>query len=172
MRHDVRYLQFLGMSIWTWKDHSVAQGVAQTVVQVVTHPAQEAASWTAVWLPILMMYSPVQVVCTALAISFMFAPAAFAAAFWVGSLAVYYAVTLPGAPEHTGGAFCLLTPALFSLSLTQSLPHSLMHSPAHSLIYSLSCCIQIAHASGHGVHKRFFKQRDTKLPRLLASAAS
>ncbi|KAL3152102.1 hypothetical protein ABBQ32_001207 [Trebouxia sp. C0010 RCD-2024] len=93
---------FLGMSIWTWKDHSVAQGVAQTVVQVVTHPAQEAASWTAVWLPILMMYSPVQVVCTALAISFMFAPAAFAAAFWVGSLAVYYAVTLPGAPEHTG----------------------------------------------------------------------
>ena len=96
--------QFLGMSIWTWKDRSVAQGVAQTVVHVVTHPAQEAASWTAVWLPILMMYSPVQVVCTALAMSFMVAPAAFAAAFWIGGLAVYYAVTLPGAPEHTGGS--------------------------------------------------------------------
>ena len=76
--------------------------MAHTVVQVVTHPAQEAASWTAVWLPILMMYSPVQVVCTALALSFMLAPPAFAAAFWLGGLAVYYAVTLPGAPEHTG----------------------------------------------------------------------
>lgn len=100
-------VQFLGMSIWTWKERSVAQGVAQTVVQVVTHPAQEAASWTAVWLPILMMYSPVQVVCTAFAISFTLAPAAFAAAFWVGGLALYYAVTLPGAPEHTGATITL-----------------------------------------------------------------
>ena len=101
--YQVHAVQFLGMSIWTWKD----RGVAQTVVQVVTHPAQEAASWTAVWLPILMMYSPVQVVCTALALSFMVAPAAFAAALWVGGLAVYYAVTLPGAPEHTGQPSCL-----------------------------------------------------------------
>ena len=80
----------------------MAQGVAQTVKQVVTHPAQEAASWTAVWLPILMMYSPVQVVCAVFALSFMIAPPSFAAAFWVGGLALYYAITLPGAPEHTG----------------------------------------------------------------------
>jgi len=80
----------------------VAQGVAQTVRQVVTNPAQEAASWSAVWLPILMMYSPVQVVCTVFSLSFMLLPASFAAAMWVGGLAVYYAVTLPGAPEHTG----------------------------------------------------------------------
>lgn len=93
---------FLGMSIWTYKDRSMAQGVAQTVRQVVTHPAQEAASWTAVWLPILMMYSPVQVVCTVFSLSFMLAPPSFAAAFWVGGLALYYAVTLPGSPEHTG----------------------------------------------------------------------
>ncbi|DBB16381.1 hypothetical protein WJX82_004098 [Trebouxia sp. C0006] len=93
---------FLGMSIWTWKEGSVAQGVAQTVRQVVTNPAQEAVSWSAVWLPILMMYSPVQVVCTVFSLSFMLLPASFAAALWVGGLAVYYAVTLPGAPEHTG----------------------------------------------------------------------
>ncbi len=90
------------MSIWTWKEGSVAQGVAQTVRQVVTNPAQEAASWSAVWLPILMMYSPVQVVCTVFSLSFMLLPASFAAAMWVGGLALYYAVTLPGAPEHTG----------------------------------------------------------------------
>ena len=98
--------QFLGMSIWTYKDRSMAQGVAQTVRQVVTHPAQEAASWTAVWLPILMMYSPVQVVCTVFSLSFMLAPPSFAAAFWVGGLALYYAVTLPGSPEHTGQISC------------------------------------------------------------------
>ncbi len=80
----------------------MAQGVAQTVRQVVTNPAQEAASWSAVWLPILMMYSPVQVVCTVFTLSFMLLPASFAAAMWVGGLALYYAVTLPGAPEHTG----------------------------------------------------------------------
>ena len=80
----------------------MAQGVAQTVRQVVTNPGQEAASWSAVWLPILMMYSPVQVVCTVFSLSFMLLPASFAAAMWVGGLAVYYAVTLPGAPEHTG----------------------------------------------------------------------
>ena len=96
------WLQFLGMSIWTWKEGSAAQQVAQQVVQVVTHPAQEAASWTAVWLPILMMYSPVQVVCTIFSLSFMVLPAIFAGALWVGGLALYYAVTLPGAPEHTG----------------------------------------------------------------------
>ena len=90
------------MSIWTWKEGSVAQGVAQTVRQVVTNPAQEAVSWSAVWLPILMMYSPVQVVCTVFSLSFMLLPASFAAALWLGGLAVYYAVTLPGAPEHTG----------------------------------------------------------------------
>ena len=90
------------MSIWTWKEGSAAQQVAQQVVQVVTHPAQEAASWTAVWLPILMMYSPVQVVCTIFSLSFMVLPASFAGALWVGGLALYYAVTLPGAPEHTG----------------------------------------------------------------------
>ena len=120
------------MSIWTWKERGVAHGVAQTVVQVVTHPAKEAASWTAVWLPILMMYSPVQVVCTALAISFMLAPAAFAAAFWVGSLAVYYAVTLPGAPEHTGAPSTSLT-ALLSCMLAGSLTHIGMHALMRSL---------------------------------------
>lgn len=153
-------VQFLGMSIWTWKEGSVAQGVAQTVVQVVTHPAQEAASWTAVWLPILMMYSPVQVVCTALALSFMLAPPAFAAAFWVGSLAVYYAVTLPGAPEHTGQpchpSHCLAllegpsSPSLHCLlaqsltSLTCLLPHS---PPSLS-----SLTPRVAHVPGHHVH--------------------
>ena len=130
-------VQFLGMSIWTWKDRSVAQGVAQTVVQVVTHPAQEAASWTTVWLPILMMYSPVQVVCTALAISFMFAPAAFAAAFWVGSLAVYYAVTLPGAPEHTGGAVSPAHSSRFLIHPPLSCSRcTVTHSVTHSLTYS------------------------------------
>lgn len=132
----------------------MAQGVAQTVVQVVTHPAQEAASWTAVWLPILMMYSPVQVVCTALAISFMFAPAAFATAFWVGSLALYYAVTLPGAPEHTGRP-CLLTVVSFMhcvlarSTTTDSLMHSLLtltHSPpTHSLTHSFRTCPCLFH---------------------------
>jgi hypothetical protein len=44
----------------------------------------------------------VQVVCTVFTLSFMLLPASFAAAMWVGGLALYYAVTLPGAPEHTG----------------------------------------------------------------------
>ena len=146
------YVQFLGMSIWTWKDRGVAQGVAQTVVQVVTHPAKEAASWTAVWLPILMMYSPVQVVCTALAISFMLAPAAFAAAFWVGSLAVYYAVTLPGAPEHTGAPASLLTGLLFRTLahiLTHARTHALTPLLKHARTHAHSC---IAHFPVHHVH--------------------
>lgn len=132
----------------------MAQGVAQTVVQVVTHPAKEAASWTAVWLPILMMYSPVQVVCTALAISFMLAPAAFAAAFWVGSLAVYYAVTLPGAPEHTGAPSTSLT-ALLSCMLARSLARSLTRSLTHS-------GFEVAHAPGQSCaqqHLTFMLQR-------------
>lgn len=100
-------LQFLGVSIWTYKDRSVAQ----IVTQVVSHPAEEAASWGAVWLPILMMYSPVQIVCTVFSLSFMLAPPSFAAAFWVGFMALYYAITLPGAPEHTGRFHPLLCTA-------------------------------------------------------------
>lgn len=96
---ELLHVQFLGVSIWTYKDRSVAQ----IVTQVVSHPAEEAASWGAVWLPILMMYSPVQIVCTVFSLSFMLAPPSFAAAFWVGFMALYYAITLPGAPEHTGG---------------------------------------------------------------------
>ena len=76
--------------------------MAQIVGQVVSHPAEEAASWGAVWLPILMMYSPVQIVCSVFSLSFMLAPPSFAAAFWVGFMALYYMITLPGAPEHTG----------------------------------------------------------------------
>ena len=94
-------LQFLGVSIWTYKGPG-DRSVAQMVTQVVSHPAEEAASWGAVWLPILMMYSPVQIVCTVFSLSFMLAPPSFAAAFWVGFMSLYYAITLPGAPEHTG----------------------------------------------------------------------
>lgn len=126
------------MSIWTWKEGSVAQGVAQTVRQVVTNPAQEAASWSAVWLPILMMYSPVQVVCTVFSLSFMLLPASFAAALWVGGLAVYYAVTLPGAPEHTGqhraSVLAALTLYLHILDL-----YKMLLRDALELVIDVSC---------------------------------
>ena len=126
------------MSIWTWKEGSVAQGVAQTVRQVVTNPAQEAASWSAVWLPILMMYSPVQVVCTVFSLSFMLLPASFAAALWVGGLAVYYAVTLPGAPEHTGqhraNVLAALTLHLHILDL-----YEMLLRDALELVIDVSC---------------------------------
>ena len=91
-------MQFLGVSIWTYKDRSVAQ----RVTQVVTHPAEEAATWGAVWLPILLLYSPVQIVCSVFSLSFMLATPSFVAAGWVGFMALYYMLTLPGAPEHTG----------------------------------------------------------------------
>ena len=116
----------------------MAQGVAQTVRQVVTNPAQEAVSWSAVWLPILMMYSPVQVVCTVFSLSFMLLPASFAAALWVGGLAVYYAVTLPGAPEHTGqhraNVLAALTLHLHILDL-----YEMLLRDALELVIDVSC---------------------------------
>ena len=70
-----------------------------------TPPADAAfprAPWHSIWLPILMLYTPVHVLSAAVAVTFMLLPAEYAAALWIGGLTIYYALTSANAPEHTG----------------------------------------------------------------------
>lgn len=58
--------------------------------------------WHSVWLPIVMLYTPVHFLCGSLAVSFAVLPAEYAAALWVGGLIIYYSLTGANKPEHTG----------------------------------------------------------------------
>ena len=86
-------LQVLGASIWTYKSSDIVQRV-----RIKTYPAP----WHSVWLPVLFLYTPVHMCCFVFIMSFMLLPASYAMAFWVGSGALYYMITSPGHPEHTG----------------------------------------------------------------------
>lgn len=86
-------LQVLGASIWTYKSSDIVQRV-----RIKTYPAP----WQSVWLPVLFLYTPVHMCCFVFIMSFMLLPASYAMAFWVGSGALYYMITSPGHPEHTG----------------------------------------------------------------------
>jgi hypothetical protein len=99
--------QLLGASIWTFKGKDIVATVAEAVSPRFprTPPADAAfpqAPWHSIWLPILMLYTPVHVLSAAVAVSFMLLPAEYAAALWIGGLTIYYALTSANAPEHTG----------------------------------------------------------------------
>ncbi|KAK9814027.1 hypothetical protein WJX73_009556 [Symbiochloris irregularis] len=89
----------LGISIFCYKRKELKQGVQTTIAM---------ASWSSVmrtwnlWAPILMFYVPVHMFAAVFSISFLLLPLNYAAAFWVGSMTVYYLSTTVGEPEHTG----------------------------------------------------------------------
>ena len=130
-------VQVLGASLWTYKSSDIVQRV-----RIKTYPAP----WHSVWLPVLFLYTPVHMCCFVFIMSFMLLPASYAMAFWVGSGALYYMITSPGHPEHTGEVCSNLcaqgsqtNPAcsLFGgASPRQHLVHLKLHLPATS---QLSC---------------------------------
>lgn len=62
----------------------------------------QPVSRLAIWLPIMMLYTPVHIFCCIVVTSFFVMPPSFASALWAGSLMVYYGITGFGEPEHTG----------------------------------------------------------------------
>ena len=102
-------LQVLGLSIWTFKGPQSAKeamvSAGTTVVELPDKLAASTSTWrhkANIWLPILMLYTPVHIFSCVVVSSFAVLPTQYAAAAWVGGLIVYYAVTAPGSPGHTG----------------------------------------------------------------------
>lgn len=89
----------LGISIFCYKRRELKQGVQTTIALASwTHLVQ---TWN-IWAPICMFYVPVHMFTAIFSFSFLILPLNYAAAFWVGSLTVYYLATTVGEPEHTG----------------------------------------------------------------------
>ncbi len=99
-------VQLLGASIWTFKGKDIVATVAEAVSPRFPRAPPTALSprppWHTIWLPILMLYTPVHVLSAAVSVTFVLLPAEYAAALWVGGLVIYYALTSVNAPEHTG----------------------------------------------------------------------
>ena len=91
-------LQVLGVSIWTYQGPGSAKA-AKDRVKAASEQFQPSGR---IWLPILALYTPVHLFAFVVVSSFLLLPVRFAAAFWVGSLVVYYALTSQGNPQHTG----------------------------------------------------------------------
>ena len=89
-------MQLLGVSVLTYK------GAPGKVLETVANPVRTAAPLLALWLPMLGTFTPIHSFATVVVLTFFLLPANYAAAFWVGSLTVYYLLTGFGAPEHTG----------------------------------------------------------------------
>ena len=106
MTYGVRVVQLLGVSIWTFKGKDIVATVTEAVSPRFPRGPPPALStrapWHTIWLPILMLYTPVHALSAAVAVTFMLLPAEYAAALWVGGLTIYYALTSVNAPEHTG----------------------------------------------------------------------
>lgn len=93
-------LQVLGVSIWTFQGPSYS--TARAASEKVKAASEQIQPNSRIWLPILALYTPVHLFNFVVATSFLLLPAQVAAAFWVGSLIVYYAITSQGNPQHTG----------------------------------------------------------------------
>ena len=99
-------MQLLGTSIWTYKGKDIMAGIATAVSP--RAPQKDAAllapapPWHSVWLPIVMLYTPVHFLCAWVAVTFAILPAEYAAALWVGGLTIYYSLTCANKPEHSG----------------------------------------------------------------------
>ena len=91
------------MSIWTYQ----GPGSARAAKERVKAASEQFQPSGRIWLPILALYTPVHLFAFVVVSSFLLLPVRFAAAFWVGSLVVYYAVTSQGNPSHTGGVRCV-----------------------------------------------------------------
>ncbi len=92
-------MQLLGVSVLTFK------AGPKGLVRKMSHPVEAATPWLALWLPMLATWTPIHTFATTVVLSFFLLPSQYAAAFWVGSLTVYYLLTGFGAPEHTGKAW-------------------------------------------------------------------
>ena len=99
-------VQLLGASIWTFKGKDIVATVTEAVSPRFPRAAPADLSprppWHTIWLPILMLYTPVHALSAAVSVTFVLLPAEYAAALWVGGLVIYYALTSVNAPEHTG----------------------------------------------------------------------
>lgn len=89
-------VQLLGVSVLTYK------GAPGKVLEAAANPVRTAAPLLALWLPMLATFTPIHSFITLVMLTFFLVPPNYAAAFWIGSLTVYYLLTGFGAPEHTG----------------------------------------------------------------------
>ena len=89
-------MQLLGVSVLTY------QGAPKSIVRTMSHPVETTAPLLALWLPMLATFTPIHAFATVVILTFFLLPSHYAAAFWIGSLTVYYLLTGFGAPEHTG----------------------------------------------------------------------
>lgn len=92
----------LGASIWIFQGPQKAKQTLAAAKAAVKELPRDMLPWTTLWLPILALYTPVHIFNFVLASSFALVPASYAAAFWVGTLVLYYALTSQDCPQHTG----------------------------------------------------------------------
>ncbi|KAK9829305.1 hypothetical protein WJX72_005048 [[Myrmecia] bisecta] len=89
----------LGASILTFNARPLSQKVLDVVGPI--KPARRIP-WLTAWVPILMFYTPIHIFCFVVVLTFTVLPSNYAAAFWVGSLVMYYGITSGMEPHHTG----------------------------------------------------------------------